>query len=40
MELLQSAPHTPPLLLEVEADETLNPVEKMKEAFEKLEAEL
>jgi sugar phosphate isomerase/epimerase len=36
MELLQSAPHTPPLLLEVEGDEKINPVEKMGEAFEKL----
>jgi sugar phosphate isomerase/epimerase len=37
MELLRSAPHTPPVLLEIEADEKVNPVEKMKEAFEKLE---
>jgi hypothetical protein len=36
MELLPSAPHTPPLLLEIEADEKINPVEKMGEAFEKL----
>ena len=36
MELLRSAPHTPPLLLEIEADEKVNPVEKMKETFEKL----
>ena len=36
MELLRSAPHTPPVLLEIEADEKVNPVEKMKEAFEKL----
>ena len=35
MELLRSAPHTPPLLLEIEADEKVNPVEKMKETFEK-----
>jgi sugar phosphate isomerase/epimerase len=40
MELLRSAPHTPPLLLEVEADEKVNPAEKMKEAFNKLESEL
>ena len=35
-ELLRSAPHTPPLLLEVEADEKVNPVEKMGEAFRNL----
>jgi sugar phosphate isomerase/epimerase len=39
MELLRSAPHTPPLLLEVEADEKVNPLEKMGEAFRKLEVE-
>ena len=38
MELLRSAPHTPPLLLEIEGDEKINPLEKMGEAFEKLEA--
>jgi len=37
VELLRSAPHTPPLLLEIEGDEKLNPVEKMTETFEKLE---
>ena len=37
--LLRSAPHTPPLLLEIEGDEKVNPVEKMGEAFEKLEAD-
>ncbi len=37
MELLRSAPHTPPLLLEIEGDEKVNPSEKMKEAFDKLE---
>jgi sugar phosphate isomerase/epimerase len=37
MELLRSAPHTPPLLLEIEGDEKVNPVEKMGETFEKLE---
>jgi len=36
MELLRSAPHTPPLLLEVEADEKINPVDKMGKAFEEL----
>jgi sugar phosphate isomerase/epimerase len=39
MELLRSARHTPPLLLEVEADEKVNPLEKMSEVFRKLEAE-
>jgi sugar phosphate isomerase/epimerase len=38
MELLRSAPNTPPLLLEIEADEKVNVVEKMTETFEKLEA--
>ncbi len=38
MELLRSAPNTPPLLLEIEADEKVNPVEKMSEAFRKLES--
>src|SRR5229473_2463486 len=38
-ELLRSAPHTPPLLLEVEADEKVNPVEKMGEAFRNLVSE-
>ena len=38
MELLRSAPQTPPLLLEIEGDEKVNPVEKMAETFEKLEA--
>src|SRR5579863_1090976 len=37
MELLRSAPHTPPLLLEIEADEKINPPEKMQETFNKLE---
>jgi len=36
MELLRSAPHTPPLLLEVEADEKINLVDKMGKAFEEL----
>ncbi len=39
MELLRTAPQTPPLLLEIEEDEKVNPVEKMKETFEKLESE-
>jgi len=38
MELFRSAPNTPPLLLEIEADEKVNPLEKMPEAFDKLEA--
>src|SRR5271169_2351463 len=37
MELLRSAPHTPPLLLEVESNEKINPVEKMAETFGELE---
>ena len=35
--LLRSAPHTPPLLLEIEEDEKTNPAEKMGETFGKLE---
>ena len=38
MELLRSAPQTPPLLLEIEENEKVNPIEKMSETFEKLEA--
>jgi hypothetical protein len=37
MELMRSAPQTPPLLLEIEEDEKVNPLEKMRETFEKLE---
>ena len=37
MELLRTAPHTPPLLLEIEGDEKSNVGEKMPEAFAKLE---
>ncbi len=37
MELLRSAPQTPPLLLELEADEKVNPLEKLGGTFEKLE---
>jgi sugar phosphate isomerase/epimerase len=36
MELLRSAPQTPPLLLELEADDKVNPLEKFEETFEKL----
>jgi len=38
MELLRSAPNTPPLLLEIESDEKNNPLDKMGETFDKLEA--
>jgi sugar phosphate isomerase/epimerase len=38
MELMRSAPHVPPLLLEIEGEEHLNPVEKMQQIFEKLDA--
>jgi len=38
MELLCSAPQTPPLLLELAEDEKVNPLEKLAETFEKLEA--
>src|SRR5215467_11512245 len=37
MELMRSAPNTPPLLLEIESDERVNPVEKMQPTFDKLE---
>jgi len=37
MELMRAAPHTPPLLLEIEADEKINPVERMAETFTELE---
>lgn len=39
MDLLRSAPQTPPLLLELEADEKVNPLEKLTGAFDKLEGE-
>jgi sugar phosphate isomerase/epimerase len=39
MDLLRSAPHTPPLLLEVETDEKVNPAEKMGETFRNLAIE-
>ena len=38
MELLRSAPQTPPLLLEIAEDEKVNPLEKLGETFEKLES--
>jgi sugar phosphate isomerase/epimerase len=37
MELLRSAPQTPALLLELEGDEKVNPLEKLGATFEKLE---
>jgi len=37
IDLLRSAPNTPPLLLEIESDEKVNPLDKIGEAFEKLE---
>jgi sugar phosphate isomerase/epimerase len=36
MELLRSAPQMPPLLLEIESDEKVNPLEKLGETFGKL----
>jgi sugar phosphate isomerase/epimerase len=39
MELLRSAPHTPPALLELEENEKINPAEKLGETFRKLEVE-
>jgi sugar phosphate isomerase/epimerase len=38
VELLRSAQHTPPLLLEIEGEEKANTIEKMGEAFRKLGA--
>ncbi len=37
MELLRSAPNTPPLLLEIEGDEKSNPLDRIREAFDKVE---
>jgi sugar phosphate isomerase/epimerase len=37
MELLRCAPHAPPLLLEIEGEDKVSPVEKMGETWEKLE---
>ena len=37
MQLLRKAPHTPPLMLEIEADDKINPPERMGEAFGMLE---
>ncbi len=38
VELLRSAPQTPPVLLEIEEDEKVNPLEKMRETYDKLES--
>jgi sugar phosphate isomerase/epimerase len=38
VQLLRAAPHTPPLLLEIEGEEKVNPADRMAEAFEVLEA--
>lgn len=38
MELLRSAPQRPPVLLELGEDEKVNPLEKLGETFDKLEA--
>jgi sugar phosphate isomerase/epimerase len=38
MELFRSAPQTPPLLLEIEENEKINPIEKMRETYDKLES--
>jgi sugar phosphate isomerase/epimerase len=40
LELLSSAPQKPPLLLEIEEDAKVNPIEKMGEVFRKAEAQL
>jgi sugar phosphate isomerase/epimerase len=37
MQLLRSAPQVPPLLLEIEGEEKVSPVERMAETFDKLE---
>jgi sugar phosphate isomerase/epimerase len=37
MELLRSAPNAPPLLLEIEHDDKVNPIDKMQPTFDKLE---
>ena len=38
MELLRSAPNTPPILLEIEADDKINALDKIGPSFDKLEA--
>lgn len=37
MDLLRTAPHVPPVLLEIEGEEHLNPADKMQKAFRKLD---
>jgi sugar phosphate isomerase/epimerase len=37
MELLRTAPHQPPLLLEIEGEEKISPLQKIEAAFKKLE---
>jgi hypothetical protein len=37
MQLLRSAPQTPPLLLELGEDEKVNSLERLAETFDKLE---
>jgi sugar phosphate isomerase/epimerase len=39
MELFRSAPQTPPLLLEIEGDEKVSPLDKIRQTFETLEAQ-
>jgi sugar phosphate isomerase/epimerase len=38
MELMRAAPQTPPLLLELESDEHVNPLDKLSEMFDRLES--
>jgi sugar phosphate isomerase/epimerase len=40
LELLSDAPNKPPLLLEIEENEKINPIEKMEETFRKAEEQL
>ena len=40
LELLSSAPHKPPLLLEIEENEKINSIEKMEETFKKADEQL
>ncbi len=37
IEMLRSAPQVPPILLEIEGDEKINPVEKISETFKKFD---
>jgi sugar phosphate isomerase/epimerase len=36
--MLRSAPRTPPLLLEIEADEKINPIDHMQQTYDKLDS--